>query len=234
MEKTVMPAFLLPAAIAGISALSGLLGGRKQTAESNQNSNSNFSQDREDSQTSNTDQTSSPSYDPFQLAIRDYLLSQFQNRANSSQNINGLVGQGLSNINTGGEMRQKALDAILAGRGLSRSNVAVNASNQLQSGRIGESIGFLNQVPQLQRQMQMEDLNNMAAFFKSLPVGQRTYGTNFSTGTTHTAGMQTGTQQGTQTNPGNMLAGMFSGLGQGLFVPGGFLSPQRRNTGGNY
>ena len=230
-----MAPFVLPLAIAGLSGLAGLFGGRKKTTETT--SNADFTQNRTDSNMGWQDSMSEPMYDPFQLSMRNYLLDQFRNRANTSTDMRGYVGQGLAEINRASSLREQGLKAMLSQRGLSRSPMAAGAASQLEGDRYGQTISFMNQVPLLQRQMQMEDLNQFANFFKGLPVGQHNFQNFYNQGTQN----MTGTEKrvGTQTDPGNMMAGLFSGLGAGLALwprnpsTGAYSTGGRKDTG-NY
>lgn len=215
-----MPAFLLPALMTGLSALSGGLANRKQTQQqsgtSTTNSNSNSVQ--------NIDQSTTPTYDPFQLQMRDFLMNQFYNRTNPN-NINNLVqstiGQGVNNINQSASGSEQALIAALAARGLSYSPVAGQAIGQQQSQRIGDIIGLQNQAPMMADQMQGQRLTDFSTFLRGLPTGTHTTGQN----TTNTTGNQVTNSSGTFTQPGNVMGGAFGGAagmlanlyGQGAF-----------------
>jgi hypothetical protein len=201
---------LIGPALMGLSGLAGLFGGRQQEQES-------FGQregqtDYGSSQTGYTSGETAPQYDPFTMAIRNYLLQQFGKQQQTD--LSGYAGQGLSQINAAAGIREQALKNVLAARGLSNSAVAGSALGGIQSQRIGEGVNFLNQIPLMQRQFKIEDLNNFANFFKALPVGQRSYAQTGQqvTGTSHTNEFN----KQKQTIPGNMMGGLFSGLGSGL------------------
>lgn len=117
--------------------------------------------------------------------------------------MQGYVGTGLKNINTGSDIRQQLLQQQLASRGLSFSPMAANAQTQLQGERVGAGVNFMNTVPLLQRQFQTEDIENLMKFFQGLPTGSSTTGSR--TGTSSTS-----TNEKT-TAPGNMLGGLFTG-----------------------
>jgi len=218
-----MAAFL-PFLMTGLSALAGGLGNREQTQKSTGTSTTHSNQTT--TGTSNVDTSTTPTYDPLQLQMRNFLLNQFYNRTNPNA-INGLVdnyiGQGTNNINASASQQEQALSAALAARGLSYSPVAGQAIAQGQSNRIGQIIGLRNQAPLLNDQLQQSRLTDFSTFLKGLPTGTHTVGTTNTT--SNTTGDSTTNQQGSVTTPGNVLGGAFGGAagmlanlyGQGAF-----------------
>lgn len=221
-----MPAIFLPALMAGLSAISGGLLNKKQTQQ--QSGTSDVTSNSTTNTTQNIDQSSTPTYDPLQLQMRNFIMNQFFNRQNPNA-INNLVqqhiGQGTNAINEGAQGSEQALQAALAARGLSYSPVAGQAIGQQQADRIGQITQLQGQAPLLADQMQGSRLTDFASFLKGLPTGTHTTGTNTSMGTT--TGTQTGTSTGTMTTPGNVAGGAFGGAagmlahlyGRGAFGP---------------
>lgn len=200
--------FFIPALIAGVGALAGALGNRSSKSTSDVSSKTDTTNDS----TQNVDLSNMPNYTPEMAAYRDQILNALRNRFISGTDLSGYTTSSLQNINAASDLRTKAMNNILAARGLSNSPVSANALGRIESGRIGEQLNFMNSIPLLQRQLQGEDLDQFSQFFSSLPVGTRQTGTTtlHSTGTQNTTGTQTNTQ------PGNVLGGLFSGLGAGL------------------
>jgi hypothetical protein len=225
-----MPAFLVPAIMAGVSALQGYLANRsKKQQETEQAGTSSGTQNT--TQTINTSSSTMPQYDPKQLQMRDFLMSQMYNRTNPNQ-IQGLVenyvGQGTNNINASAGQNEQALSAALAARGLSYSPVAGQAIGQAQNQRIGDIIGLRNQAPLLQDQIQQQRLTDFSTFMRGLPTGTSTTGssTGTTTGTTTGATQGTGSVSDPNVNPWTGALGTLSSTlanlyGQGAFSGGG-------------
>lgn len=204
----------IPLIISGLSALAGALGSRKGAQTSTQNQSSTSSSSYNDEASQDVNLATMPEMDATQQFYRDYILKSLMDRYKSSTDLTGYTTAGLQNINTGAAAQRNALSQILASRGLSYSPAATSAMGRIESGRIGEQVGFLNQIPLLQRQFGNEDINNLANFFRTLPTGQRQTGTT----TQRRFGTSGGTSTGTGVNQpaGNVLGGLFSGLGTGL------------------
>lgn len=219
-----MPAFLLPALMTGLSAIGGGLLNKPQTQT--QSGVSDSTSNSTTHGTSNIDQSTTPTYDPLQLKMRDFLMSQFFNRQNPNS-INNLVqqsiGQGTNAINEGAQGSEQALSAALASRGLSYSPVAGQAIGQQQSNRIGQITQLQGQAPMMQDQLQQQRLTDFSSFLKGLPTGTHTMGTT--TQDSNTMGTQHGTSSGTGTTQGNVMGGAFAAgastlanlYGQGAF-----------------
>lgn len=219
--------FFVPALISGISALAGGLLNRKKelTQQGTSNTTNNFNQ------TSNVDTTSTPTYDPMQLAMRNQLLNQFSQRTQPGAVeglVNSTISQGVNNINSGAQAQEQALRANLAQRGLSYSGTAGNAMAQQQSQRVGDVVGLRSQAPLLQNQFESQRLNDFSSFMKGLPTGTHTTGVNTSSGT----GTSQGTTSGTTTDPGNPWGGMIGNLAtslSGLYGVGAFQDGENKN-----
>jgi len=144
-------------------------------------------------------------------------LGTLRKNAANSTDLSGYTTQGLQSINSGADMKRRAMENIMAAKGLSYSPAAAHATGRVESGRIGEQVNFMNSLPLLQRQMQNEDLSSLTSFLTALPTGSRQKGTTVQN-TTGNWNQQGSSQQ---TNPGNMLGGLFSGLGSGLAFTAG-------------
>jgi hypothetical protein len=226
---------LAPLLIAGFSAAAGALGNRGRTNESAQQSDSNTDSHGSQNSWISDQYNETPTMDPIQGAIRDYLLGQFGNRVKDGTDLSGYAGQGLRQINQGGDARTRAIQNIMASRGLSFSPIAGKTLAAADSERIGQQVNFANTLPLLKRQMQGEDLAAFANFFRSLPTGKSGNSFRAMDSYQENHGAQHGTGTGTNTQPGNILGGALGGglaalpfLFPNLF-PGRNTAP---NTGG--
>lgn len=199
----------VPLAISGISALSGLLANRKKQAEQ--------------TSTQTTDTTSAPQYDDKALYMRNMLMDQYLDRMRFNEDMfQGYSNEGLRQINQGNDITSRALENILASRGLSNTSAGVSSQVQNQINRGNQQASFLNSIPLLRDQRQQQNILGAGQFFSSLPYA------------TH----QTGTQRstGTATQPGNALGGMFGSLGTtlaGLYGQGAFGNDNANGNSGS-
>ena len=210
-----MPAFLIPAIMAGTSLLSGYLANRKRKQEQEQQSTQNI--DR----TTSTNMLDMPEFTAEGQSLLGSLTSQYLNRMRESPQelTDSLTTNALQSINRGSTAQRKSLESILAARGLSGSAIGGNAIAGLESGRIGQQVGALNTVPQLVEQFLQQRLQGATDFFSRIPTGTRRTGEVRETGTVNTTGKQT------TTDPGNPLGGAFSSLATtlaGLYGGGAF------------
>jgi len=196
----------IPLALSGISALGGLLGNRKKTLETTQDTKS----------TENLDSTNQPVYDPQQQIMRSLLMNQFLGRTEDDNDyFGGYQREGIGNINQQADLNDEAIQNILASRGLGRTTAGANSliGNQLNRGRQISSLN--NQIPLMADARRRQNLLDASGFFGQLPVGSHVTGTN----------TRTSSSKGTQTDPGNPLGGMFGNLAgtlSGLYGAGAF------------
>lgn len=205
-----MAAFI-PALISGVAGLAGGLLNRPKTTQQNSSSTTNTSQQINANQNSNV----APVYDPQQLAMRNFLLNAFYQRANSAdvdKTVGSYVNSGVNNINSNAQTSEQAIRNVLASRGLSYSGAAATPLANAESSRIGQITDLRNQAPLIKDQLQGKYLTDFASFLSGLPVGQQGSGTSYQ----NTEGSQHTDQHGTITDPGNILGGAVSGLGSGL------------------
>lgn len=217
-----MAALALPLAISGLGALAGIFGNKPQktTTDSTQKFNSS----------NNTSASTNPVYDPATQALRDSLTSKFTNLTNPD--LSGYAAQGINQINNNSDIRTKALQNSLAARGLSYSPVASIAPALSQSQRIGDIGQFQNNLPLIQQQLMLQNLNAAGGYLKGLPIGSESQSAATTEGTQIGHSVQTGT--------GNQVAGGLSGLatslaglyGRGVFGRGA--SPNSSDYGTSY
>ncbi len=218
-----MPAFLAPLAITGISALASLLSGRKKKATQENTTTQNTSG------TETYDNTSNPTLTPEALQALSILLPQLQNRVNNGADFSGYTQGGLRNIASTGETNRNRIIQSLAARGLNNSPAAATILARQGDTQATDTANFLSGIPLLQRQTQGQDLDQLIKVAMALPTGMR------QTGTTTRSATGTSTSKGTSTTPGDMLGGLFGGLGQGLASTYGYnwvLEQQKKLAGG--
>lgn len=181
----------IPLITSGISALSGLFGGRKQTANNQQ--------------TNNSTSTSTPNLTPFQNMIQTILGQKAVDNLDKDTDLSGYAASGLREINSGAEIAKKVAANNVAARGLSYSPAGFNPLQVIDSNRVAEGTDLINRLPLLQKQLNQQDLATLANIFQVMPK----------------ASTQTTNQTGTSLveNPGNMAGGALSGAAQGLMAP---------------
>lgn len=208
-----MPFPFIPAILAGIGALGGVLGNRSKTATQQQQQN--FNQSGNQYQSFSGTGTQTPSYDPLGENLRQVLAQMYLGRASSGPDfMRNYESAGLEDINRGAESGRAILNKILAERGLSYSPAAATALGRVEENRIGRGIAFRNQLPLVQDELERERLTDLSGFFSRLPFGTSTTSTGTSTGVSSTGGTSSGT--GASTDPGNLLGGLTGGLGNML------------------
>ena len=190
--------------ITGISALAGLLGNRKKTTTQTQ-----------DSTTTQSGTQSMDSYETPMLsgdAMTGYSqgINALLNRLRSSTDLAGFKASGVRDIGRQQQIQQRMLERNLAARGLNNSPAAAAIEARSADASSGRMLDFLGSLPLLQRQLESEDAGNLIRAASSIPVGRHSQSTATSSGTSRTQGTAT------NTDPGNMLGGLFSGLGQGI------------------
>jgi hypothetical protein len=212
--------FFVPALIAGASALAGALSNKEKDVKQTGSSTTNSTQ----TSTGATNFTNTPTYDPLQLQMRNYLLQNFFERAQPGA-VDGLVDStvngGINNINSAGASNEMAIKNMLASRGLSYSPAAATPLAIANSNRLAQTTQLRNSAPILADQLQTGRLTSFANFLSGLPTGQ--------TGVTNTASTTEGAQHtdsaGNVIQPSNMLGGAVSNAagtlaylyGQGAF-----------------
>jgi hypothetical protein len=189
---------------AGLSALAGLFGGKKQQeTQTNQNTTQNFNQ--------NTSSSNTPNLNPFQQQLAQLFTQGSIDRYNKDLNLTPYTQQGMQQIAGQGAANNKIISNILAQRGLSYSPAAATGLTQNALNTGGQMNQFLSGIPLLRRDMEQDNLKGLMQAFSVQPVG--------STSTGSSSGTSTGTMTGTNVQSGNPAAGFFGGLGAGLFAP---------------
>lgn len=243
-----MAGFIVPAVISGIGSIfGGLFGNRSQTTNQNYSNNTQQSgqQNFYGTGQNNFSNVSMPTYDPAQLQMRNFLLNQFYNRSNPqaiTDLTNSAINQGVENYNQGYRSADLALQNNLAQRGLQYSPAGAAASSQLQNERIGNIVGLRNQAPMLRNQLQESALTDFSNFLSRLPVGTASSGTQntIQTGDTNSSMNSSTSGTGQVTQPGNMLGGLFNGIGglggilASLYGSGAFGKSNNSSGGGGW
>ncbi len=203
--------FFIPALISGIAGLAGGLLNRPKeiTKDSTGTSSNAFS-----SGTSGSFYNS-PTMDPMQSRMRDFLLQDYYTRAQGGD-INHFLDayktMGVGGINRTSDMAQQNLSNSLAARGLSFSPVAGTALANAEQSRVGQINELNTSLPLLGEQMKQSRLTDFSNFLSKLPYGQQ--GTSESS----TAGQQMGntSEHSVANDPGNILGGGIGGFGSML------------------
>ena len=182
-----MASLAIPLITAGISGLAGLFGSRPQTTTA--------------SGTQNTNTSTNYNYTPQQQQLMQQLMEQYQNQINGTD-LSGYQSQGIQSINQTGDAQTQAINNMLAQRGLLNSPSAATSLTQERIGQAGQQSQFLNSIPLLKYQLQSQALTNAGNFLNAQKVN--------TTGTSSTA------SQETQKGSGNMLGGLFAGIGSGI------------------
>lgn len=221
-KSDALGAWFVPAVIAGLGALGGIFGNRDKTIKQQQQTNQQQSQ-QQNQQYANTSYIL-PEYDALTGGLRGNLANMYLQRAQSVPDfMRNYQAQGLENINQSSDALRSNLSSILASRGLSYSPAAATAETGLEGGRISQQLGFQNQLPLVQDQLQQQRLGDLSNFFARLPVGQTGGAAGTSLG--DFTGTSSGTSTGTTSIPGNMLGGGFGGISSilaYLYGKGGF------------
>jgi hypothetical protein len=161
----------------------------------------NFSQDT--TGTTNTTGTSvqgtTPTLSPATQAFMDNLIGKYN--AQSAPSLTGFGAQQTNNINVAADAQKKAIDNIMAARGLSTSPAAGTAQTGLEQNRLNQITSMQQGLPLLQNQMNLQNLAGASAFFSAIPKGSITTGSTAQQGQTtqNTTGQQSGQQTGSQT-----------------------------------
>ena len=185
---------------AGISALAGLFGGKKQQeVKTSSDTTNNFNQTS----------TSTPNLNPFQQQLAKMFTEGAMDQYRQSVNLSPYASQGLQQIQGQAGANAKIIGNVLAQRGLSFSPAAVTSmlGNTLNAGN--QANQFLAGIPLLSRQLQDNSLGNLIRAFGAMPVGMTQTG----------SGSSTSHMEGVNTQSGNPTAGFLGGLGAGLFAP---------------
>lgn len=210
-----MAAAAIPYAITGLSALAGLLSGRKKTQETK--STTNTHQDFFNTGSS----VSTPTYDSIGEALKSRLAQVYMNQLNADPGelADSMITQKLQGLNAGSAIARKVAASTMGARGLSYSPAAAKVVSDIDTQRIGKGVDLINSRDQLMEELINQRLASASNFFRSLPYGQNTQ--------TASTGSQSGTQesQGTATTPGDPWGSMFGSLTStlaGLYGMGAF------------
>ncbi len=188
----------------GISALSGLFGGKKQNEiNTTQNTSQKFN-------TTNTS-TNTPNLNPFQQQLSQLFTQGAIDQYKQGTNLAPYTSQGLQQIAGQGAANNKIISNILAQRGLSYSPAAATGLTQNAINTGGQMTSFLSGIPLLRRELERGNLDQLMKAFAVQPIGSTTSGTS--------SGESSGTSTGVNTQSGNPTAGFFGGLGAGMFAP---------------
>lgn len=181
---------LIPAITAGIGAIGSALSNKKSARTGTS--------------------TMTPTLAPEYKTLSDLLRSRAEDRLRSSVDLSGYTAGGVENINNAFGGIQQSIANNLTARGLASSPVAGAVGANVDIARGGNIAQFLNTIPQLQRQYQLEDMQ------AALPI------LNLGRGTT-TVGIEPGSATGSALSTIGGLLGYLHAQG----VIGGNSTPRR-------
>lgn len=208
-----MPLPLIPLAISGISALGGLLGNRGQTQQMNSVSNSN------------SGSTTMPSLSAEGTGVLYPLADKYLEFLSKDPNLTSYRNAQAGDINRLADIKKKNIAETMAARGVSGPAVST-ALNSSEGSRIGDLTHLDQSIPLLADQLFSNKIAQGTDLFRSIPEG------------TSTTSFGNTISQGTQTDPGNMLGGLFGNLsgvlaylyGRGAFGGGGGTSTSNQGN----
>lgn len=181
----------VPALISGIGALGGLFGNRSKTTTSTSNTQGNYSG------------LNMPAFSAEGTGVLYPLADKYLQNLSQDTDLTGYRNAGVSNTNRLADIHKRAIEESMAARGV--SGPAVGTALAGAEGQRIQGISQLdNSIPLLAQQIQQQKMQQGIDLFRTIPEGQSTTGQSNS-----------GTQ-GSQTDPGNMLGGLFGNLGQML------------------
>jgi hypothetical protein len=165
--------------LAGLTGLGGLFGKQKQE--------------------STTTGSSTPNYDPQQLAFRNFLMDQFKGSVTGLPTQDQYTTAGLKNLGDTSAMAGSRLEDILASRGLGRTTAGASSAFDNTSRNAKNFSDFLTSSPFNYANYRQPFLQAAGGFSSSLPVGSNTTQRTIGTG-----------------GPSSPAAGFFGGATQGL------------------
>lgn len=188
-----MAAFVAPLAIAGISALAGLFGNRKQKTE------------QESTQNVDMNTTSNPILDAYTQSLQNELTGDWQQQIRGDQShvadayTTGIV----NNENMAAAALKKNARSRAAATG-SYYTPTRGGEAGIDQARIAHTVAAYNNQPLIAQQLQQQALQGAGQWFSAIPKGTATH--QFGTNTT----------KGSTTTPSNMLGGALAGGGAAL------------------
>lgn len=180
-------------------------------------------------QTQNQTSTTTPTFDPTMVPLKDRLVSATMRRLNGSGGYDAarnITNTNLQGVNQAAAGARAGLAARLAASGI-HGGAAGAAMGGLENARFGQQVGVLNQEPLLGREFQNEDLHSAMGVL-GLGRGSTTTGTGTMTGG--------GGFGGGLEDMGSMLGFLYAngGLGGGKGKTGGKPRGGIFDSGGGY
>lgn len=219
------------AILGGIGLLGGLFGNRPKTYTTTQHQTGQTNQTSDTYNQSNFYRKSLPQFTENQWDFRNNIIGNANAllglptpQRTSPEFLNAYSANALRNINSGIDASRNNLLANLRQRGLAGSSMGAYASMQGDQDRIRQINDVINNIPLLQRQINMEDdanINNILAqrlgsatgAFSAIPYGQEQEGYDYGHQTQLSELKSLMDSITRQQQPGNMLGGMFGSLG---------------------
>lgn len=183
------------AIMAGVGGLTGLLTNMKPKKVTTTTDSRN-----------ETDMLAGPEYDPQTLAFRNSIMNRYLDQAGMDDTPywNSYAQNQFQNLDADAANEGSAIDAYMNSRGLGRTTAGSTAMAGVMNKNRMAKAGITASIPMLADQRKREMSTQMSQFLASLPIAQRTKGT------------QTGHQTSEQVTPADPLGGLFGGLASGL------------------
>lgn len=232
---------VLPWALGGMSFLKGFMGGGDQKTYQDTTSKTHGTNYLLNQGTQANYNRSTPNLDPRASQLYDQLIQSQTDRLNTPiadprSYAQSIATENIRGLNRQAELQNKVIGNAFRQRGLGYSPAAGAGMANVEAGRVGQAFTYLNQIPGIERQTQLENeglMNNRYQLMQQLagqmPVGQE------NEGFTNTSNVSEGETQGESQNfsegniPGSQwgsgigsLADMLGfGFGSGMFGGGG-------------
>jgi hypothetical protein len=115
-----------------------------------------------------------PQIDPKYQGLVDALYGKYMDNLNSSTDLTGYEGTGLSNINSAYDLAKLTRQNALTRRGLSTSPVAAAMDTNALNAKSGTVSAFENSLPLLERELKQQDYSNAQDLIGTLMGQQQT------------------------------------------------------------
>lgn len=164
-------------------------------------------------------QTTIPTQSPEAAALMRNLIGKYSSLSNV--NLAPYQAQQSESINRSSNLQSEAVRNIMAARGLATSPVAGTAEAGIQAGRFGQLTNLRQQIPLLQNQLTLQNLQGASGLYGMLPRGSTATGVGTTEQTGSTSQYGTTSSMGTtdqkqnynqQQSAGGGIGSMFGGI----------------------
>lgn len=175
-------------------------GGGEQNSNSQSSSSSQVQQllqflnSLKGSTTQNGTTTTTPNLSPQMLSFINSLTGRYSSL--TAPSLTGYQANQIGNINANSNIQAQAANNIMASRGLATSPVAATTAANIDQNRINQITSMQEQLPLLQNNLNLQNLNAAGSFSSMLPTLTGSTQQNNNTGTTEQT--QSGSQNSQQ------------------------------------